>query len=71
MFYFVVHVEYYKRQLQLSETEIQIRTNGFSLDERADLYQQQLAQRTAVRRYRTSNSALLHAPMPEIGKIQI
>ena len=57
------------RQLNLATTEVQLRENGLTLDERADLYQKQLTQRTAVRRFKTSNTALLETDMPEIGKI--
>ena len=71
VYYFVIHREYYRRQLSLATTEINIRSNGLTLDERADLYRQQLEQRTAVRRFKNSNNALLSAPMPEIGKIQL
>ena len=71
VYYFVIHREYYNRQLKLATTEVKIRTNGLTLDERADLYRQQLEQRTAVRRFKTSNNALLSAPMPEIGKVQL
>ena len=71
VYYFVIHREYYNRQLSLANTEVQIRTNGLTLDERADLYRLQLEQRTAVRRFKHSNNALLSAPMPEIGKVQL
>ena len=69
VFYFVIHKEYYQRQLKLANIEVRIRQNGLSLDERAALYQEQLNQRTAVRRFKLSNSALLDASMPEIGKL--
>ena len=65
----MVHREYYQRQLNLATTEVKLRENGLSLDERAELYQKQLEQRTAVRRFKTSNTALLNSEMPDIGKI--
>ena len=71
MFWFVVHKEYYNRQQKLATIEIRLRQNGLSLDERAELYQEQLNQRTAVRRFKLSNTALLDASMPEIGKIKL
>ena len=67
----MVHREYYARQQKLANIEIRIRQNGLTLDERADLYQQQLDQRTAVRRFQLSNTALLETAMPEIGKIKL
>ena len=70
VYYFEIHREYYSRQYELATIEVKIRENGLTLDQRADLYRQQLEKRTSVRRFKVGNSALLEAPMPEIGKLQ-